>query len=200
MHQTRIFVFGLFGLVVTFLLASCQIGSSTNPNNEVSSTLNSTFLLSSPAFRDNGLIPAPYGNTGSAGGQNRSIPLAWQGAPPETKSYSLIMVDRHAGAFVHWLIINMPAATTSLPEGASLTAMPAGSTELLNGFNQPGYGGPEPPQNTGLHSYEIDLFALDTDQISISGQATEDQLLSVISSHILVSAQYRVSFEYMAPF
>jgi hypothetical protein len=97
-----------------------------------------------------------------AGGQNRSLPLSWSGAPADTQSFALSIVDPHPVArnWVHWLVINLPAGITSLAEGASGQAMPKGAVELHNSWGKPGYGGPQPPPGTGDHPYVVTLYAL----------------------------------------
>ena len=91
--------------------------------------------LSSPAFKDGGLIPSQYARR-AAGGQNISIPLMWTDVPEGTQSIALSMVDQHpvARKWVHWLVINIPPNVTSLPEGASGKNMPAGAIEIGNSF------------------------------------------------------------------
>src|ERR1041385_7546865 len=107
--------------------------------------------ISSSAFADGKPIPTKYAYPGVVGGKNISIPLAWSGAPPETRSFALSIVDPHpvANNWVHWFVINIPASATSLPEGASGKAMPKGAGELYNTYGTLGYDGPEPPQATG---------------------------------------------------
>ncbi len=102
--------------------------------------------LKSSAFADGQSIPTKYANTGVSGGQNVSIPLEWSGAPAETKSFALAIVDRHpiANSWVHWLVINIPKTASMLAEGASRTnKMPTGAKELNNTFGNLGYGGPQ---------------------------------------------------------
>jgi len=124
--------------------------------------------LSSAAFKDGAKIPQPHVMAG-AGGKNISVPLAWKNPPPGTKSFALSMVDPHPVAknWVHWLVINIPAGTASLEEGASGSGMPRGSIELRNSFGAIGYGGPEPPKGTGDHPYVITLYALSTESIDL---------------------------------
>ncbi len=117
--------------------------------------------ITSPAFADQGKIPLKYTMPG-AGGDNVSVPLEWTAVPPGTRALALSMHDPHPVArnWVHWLVINLPPETSSLPEGASGGRMPAGCTELRNSFGAPGYGGPQPPPGTGDHPYVFTLYAL----------------------------------------
>ena len=38
--------------------------------------------------------------------------------------------------------------------------MPKESVELLNSFGKKGWGGPQPPKNSGVHKYIFKIFAL----------------------------------------
>lgn len=124
--------------------------------------------LKSQAFADGGKIPQQYVMPG-AGGKNHSLPLQWSGAPSGTQSFALSIVDPHPVArnWVHWLVINLPAAATGLEEGASGQKMPPGALELNNSWGRPGYGGPQPPPGTGDHPYVVTLYALNAARLDL---------------------------------
>lgn len=124
--------------------------------------------LTSTAFADGGRIPQKYVMPG-AGGQNLSLPVAWSGAPANTRSFALSIVDPHPVArnWVHWLVINLPADVHSLPEGASGRNMPSGAVELNNSWGKPGYGGPQPPPGTGDHPYVVTVYALSVPKLDL---------------------------------
>ena len=107
--------------------------------------------LASPAFGNSSAIPAKFTCTG----QNVSPPLQWSGVPPAAKTLTLHVDDPDApgGHFTHWDVTQIPATTTSIPEGGHVGA------EGTNGFGQQGYGGPCPP--SGEHRYVFTLTALD---------------------------------------
>ena len=95
-----------------------------------------------------------------------SPPLEWTGVPPETMSLVLIVDDPDAPdptaprmTWVHWLLYNLPPATTSLAEGVAPEALPAGTLEGITDSRRAGWGGPCPP--IGRHRYFFRLFALD---------------------------------------
>ena len=109
--------------------------------------------LASPAFGNKQAIPAKYTCTG----QNISPPLQWSGVPANAKTLALHVDDPDApgGHFTHWDVTQIPATTTSIPEGGHA------GVERTNGFGNQGYGGPCPP--SGEHRYVFTLRALDAD-------------------------------------
>ncbi len=120
-------------------------------------------VISSPAFSNQSSIPAEY----TCEGRDVSPALAWQGAPPGTKSLVLIVDDPDAPdprapkmVWVHWVLYNLPPESQGLPRGVTSSQLPAGTGEGLNDWGRTGYGGPCPP--IGRHRYYFKLFALDT--------------------------------------
>src|SRR5262245_49510912 len=96
--------------------------------------------LRTRAFESGAPIPEKY----TADGKDVSPALEWTGAPEGTRAFALIMDDPDApvGTWVHWVVYDLPAATTSLGEGA---ALPSGARSGKNSWNKTGYGGPSPP-------------------------------------------------------
>lgn len=145
--------------------------------------------ISSPAFEAGGLIPAEYANNGYPGGENTSIPYEWAGAPEGTKSWALLLIDRHpdANSWVHWLVTSIPPAVVSLARGTSGSGMPAGAKAHANSFGTLGYGGPQPPTGTGKHEYEAVLYALDTD-VNLPERISLNEFVRAIDGHVLATA------------
>ena len=145
--------------------------------------------LTSPAFSQGGSIPGKY----TCEGQDISPPLAWAGAPPNTKSFALIVDDPDAPdpakpqrVYVHWVVYNIPATTASLSENASKKGMPKGAVQGKNDWGKPEFGGPCPP--IGRHRYFHKLYALDTELAGLSSAAKTD-LERAMKGHILASAE-----------
>ncbi|HEY3276803.1 MAG TPA: YbhB/YbcL family Raf kinase inhibitor-like protein [Syntrophorhabdaceae bacterium] len=145
--------------------------------------------LMSSAFKDNGKIPKDYVMTG-AGGKNISLPLTWKSAPEGTKSFALSMVDPHPVArnWVHWMVIDIPARTTSLEEGASAKGMPAGTIELRNSFGTVGYGGPQPPAGSGEHPYVVTVYALRVEKLGLPAGTSLPAFNKALDGKVLASA------------
>jgi Raf kinase inhibitor-like YbhB/YbcL family protein len=129
--------------------------------------------LQSATFTDGGTLPLSMINTipgsngqnsctasGVAGG-NESPQLTWRQAPHETRSFVVVAYDVTA-QFTHWMMYNIPAGTTSLPENAGI---PGSVYGVQNGsdFFQPNYGGPCPPMTLMpvAHEYRFTVYALD---------------------------------------
>lgn len=117
--------------------------------------------------------------------------------PTETKSFALSIVDPHPVAqnWVHWFVIDIPRTATALPEGASMHSMPSGSKELYNSYGDLGYGGPQPPKSSGRHSYEITLYALNTEKLDLSQNATLAAFMKTIEEKVLASARVTGFYE-----
>jgi hypothetical protein len=153
--------------------------------------------LSSSAFADRQPIPVKYANHGVSGGKNISVPLEWSEAPAGTKSFALAIVDRHpiARNWVHWLVIDVPSAVSALAEGASQSNMPSGTVELKNTFGSLGYGGPQPPKGSGVHDYEITLYALSVERVPLKDDVTLAQFSAALQGKVLASATLVGTFE-----
>ena len=92
--------------------------------------------------------------------------LSWSGAPKGTKSFALIVDDPDAPdpaapkmTWVHWVLYDIPAAATGVPEAVQASALPPGTREGVNDWGRTGFGGPCPP--IGRHRYFHKLYALD---------------------------------------
>jgi Raf kinase inhibitor-like YbhB/YbcL family protein len=129
--------------------------------------------LQSATFTDGGTLPLSMINTipgsngqntctasGEAGG-NESPQLTWRQAPHETRSFIVVAYDVTA-QFTHWMMYNIPAGTTSLPENAGTPGSVYG-VQNGNDFFQPSYGGPCPPMTLTpyAHEYRFTVYALD---------------------------------------
>jgi len=147
--------------------------------------------LESPAYQDGETMPARFATRQVAGGEGLSVPLTWSDDPPATRSFALSMIDHHpvARGWVHWLVVDIPASVHHLSEGASHGAgMPAGAVELAGTADRMGYSGPQPPVGSGVHDYEITLYALDVPRIGERDGVTWDDLREAMNGHVLGTA------------
>jgi len=95
--------------------------------------------VTSPAFKPSGLIPSQY----TCDGADFSPPLAWSGAPSNTKSIAMIVDDPDAPdpakpqrVYVHWVVYNLPPNTAALPENASKKGLPKGAVQGKNDWGK----------------------------------------------------------------
>ena len=142
--------------------------------------------VTSTAFKEGLPIPAQY----TADGQDVSPPLSWGGVPAGTRSLALVCEDPDAprGTWSHWVLFNLPAEASGLPEGVPLEAkLPSGATQGANDFRKVGYGGPSPPPGKP-HRYFFKLYALDT-TLSLPPSTTRQQLQAAVQGHVLAEGQ-----------
>jgi Raf kinase inhibitor-like YbhB/YbcL family protein len=145
----------------------------------------------SGAYAEGTEIPARFANSGVPGGRNVSVPLVWNGEPDQTRSFAIATIDHHpvAHGCVHWLVVDIPPSVHQLAEGVSGTGgMPSQAVELPTSYNQPGYGGPNPPAGSGEHDYVTTVFALDTERLAVGPSARWDVAKDAMQGHVLASA------------
>jgi Raf kinase inhibitor-like YbhB/YbcL family protein len=168
-------------------------GTSIPPSPEAVPGL----IMASTAFAPGGEIPVEH----SCFGDNLSPPLAWSGVPEGTSSLALVVddPDSQPPGFVHWVVYNIPATASGLPQGLPAQGqLGDGTLQGTNGFAASeggtfpsgavisglGYAGPCPP---GRHHYVFTLYALDG-QLDLPSEATADQVLAAMQGHILTQA------------
>ncbi len=145
------------------------------------------FILTSTAFKDGATIPGKH----TCDGVDVSPPLAWSGTPAGTRSVALIADDPDApgGTWVHWVLYNLPAEVSELPENiAKVESLDlGGARQGRNDFRRPGYGGPCPPPGPA-HRYFFKLYALDT-RLELKAGAQKKDVEAAMEGHVLGSAQ-----------
>lgn len=147
----------------------------------------SMLTVTSTSFADGAEIPAKY-----AGGQGISPQLSWSGAPEGTAAYVLIMHDvdvavpagNLAGDITHWVVYNLPAATTSIPEGGPI---PSGAAQLS--MRGPQYMGPAPPAGHPFHHYVFQVYALNA-PLALQAGATRADIEKAMDGKIVARGAY----------
>lgn len=151
-------------------------------------------------FADGAQIPVRFSQAapGAAPGEGTSPALNWANTPAGTRSFLLHMHDmdvvrnKTSDDQAHWVVWNIPATATGLPEG-----VPKGS-RLADGSYQisatgPMYRGPGAGANGPFHHYVFELYALDTVlDVTPSTDAfeTRTRVLAAAQGHILGKAVY----------
>jgi hypothetical protein len=156
------------------------------------------FRLESPAFADGAAIPREH----TADGRDLSPPLRWSGAPADTGAFALILDDPDAppGLWIHWVLFDIPAATTALPAGVPRRPqLPDGSRQGrcwgVQRFERLGYYGPEPPPGPA-HRYHFTLTAL-ARPLGLGADASAAEVRAAMAGHLL--AETRLTGLYARP-
>ena len=151
--------------------------------------------LTSPAFAAGQPVPKKY----TCEGGDLSPPLAWSGVPAHAKSLALIVDDPDAPdpqapqrVWVHWVLYNIPPATTVLAEAPKGSNIPAGAAQGMNDWSRRGYGGPCPP--IGRHRYFFELYALDR-MLEADRPLNKTGLAAAMKGHVLAQAELMGTYE-----
>ena len=145
------------------------------------------FKLASSAVADRGTLPARY----SCDGNGVRPPLEWSKVPAGTKSFVLVLDDasNRKTFWARWLVYNIPASVTSLPEGG---ALPEGAREGRSDWNKPGYDPPCPAK--GRRDYVVTLYALNSMLPDLGPEPTRSTILNATDRKVIGWA--RLFFSY----
>ena len=159
--------------------------------------------VTSRSFADGDRLPdAQVFNDWGLTGGNTSPQLSWTGAPERTQGYAVTCFDPDAptpSGFWHWIVIGIPAAVTSLDEGAGADgggSLPKGAFHVRNDYGTRAYGGAAPPQGDHAHRYLFAVHALDTADLGIDDSVSPAVAAFTVGMHTLargvVTATYTV--------
>jgi Raf kinase inhibitor-like YbhB/YbcL family protein len=138
---------------------------------------NSILKIKSPAFADNGLIPAKYGSEGL----NVNPELQIGDLPEGTVSLAVIMEDTDApsGNFVHWIMWNIPPVNVIEEDSRQ------GETGK-NSRKENKYYGPNPPG--GVHHYHFRIYALNA-LLNLPSASDKEDVLKAMDECLLGSGE-----------
>ena len=151
-------------------------------------------------FPDGGQIPVKFSQAapGVAVGEGLSPAITWANAPSGTQSFFLHMHDmdlarnKTTDDQAHWLVWNIPANSTGLPEGVAKGSQLADGSYQISATG-PMYRGPGAGANGPFHHYVFEVFALDTKldvKPATDAFETRTNLMKAIQGHILGKAVY----------
>jgi Raf kinase inhibitor-like YbhB/YbcL family protein len=154
------------------------------------------FKLASTTVRNGAPLPLAQLSKllGVPGGRDISPQLAWSGFPPETRSFVVSMYDPQAptgSGFWHWVVIDIPRTTTSLPLDAGAAdsrTLPVGALQLADDAGLHQYVGGAPPARSGVHDYYITVTALDVASTGLPATATPAYTGFAIDAHTIARA------------
>lgn len=156
------------------------------------------FTLECLSYKDKESIPTKFCHTSVVGGRNVSPAFRWSDPPINTKSFALLIVDPHpvANNWVHWVLINIPFRERKLVEGASRSkSLPGWAKDLINSFDEIGYGGPAPPRGSGKHPYVATLYSLNLESLKIGVSTSLKQFLNLIEGKVIAEASMTGFYE-----
>ena len=150
--------------------------------------------LTTNGWPDGADIPVKY----TQAGEQVSPQLMWTNAPANTSSFVLLMHDPDVAANgttddqLHWLVWNIPATATGLPEHVPQGAqLPDGSRQVS--ATGPVYRGPGAGANGPKHHYTLEVFALDAMldvQPAATWQETRASVVKAMQGHVRGKAVY----------
>ncbi len=185
--------------------------------------------LHSDSFANRAPIPAEFALGAPDGfGGNRNPHLSWDEVPDGTRSLVLMCIDTDAPTdasmagrddvtipvdmprtdFVHWVMVDIPAALREIAPGSCSAGFdqggkrdpqgPPGSRQGRNDYtgwfagdaalagNYLGYDGPYPPPNDlRTHRYFFRLFALDIDRLELPAGFAAGDAFRAMQGHVL---------------
>jgi len=188
--------------------------------------------IRSHSFEHGKPIPAEFAMGAADGfGGNRNPHLQWDDVPSGAQSFALLCIDTDAptdpslvgkagveipldhprAAFVHWVMVDVPADVREIAAGACSDGVtkrgktdpegPVGSRQGVNDYtgwfagdadmagDYFGYDGPYPPANDlHLHRYFFRVFALDVGTLSLQGAFTAADAFRAMHGHVLGEA------------
>ena len=130
------------------------------------------FTLESKTLGGNATTIEEFNGFGCTG-ENTSPQLSWSNAPKGTKSFAVTMYDPDAptgSGWWHWVVFDIPSNVNELLNNAGNIEkglMPKDAVQSVTNYGLPGYGGPCPPENHGIHQYVITVHALKVDKLGL---------------------------------
>jgi len=127
-------------------------------------------------------------------GEDVSPPIEISGVSEKAKSIAIIMDDPDARHFTHWIIWNIPANVSVIPEDIPpepIISKPINAVQGKNDFKNIGYGGPCPP--FGIHKYRMQVYILDS-YLSLRPGSRRGDLENAMKGHILQYASVTADY------
>jgi Raf kinase inhibitor-like YbhB/YbcL family protein len=137
------------------------------------------FTVESPAYADGGVIPPEH----TCNGADVSPELSWTGVPTSAVELAIVMRDRDADGFIHWIVTGIQPYVLGFAAGS----LPENAVEQANSAGRVGWLGPCPPAGSGTHTYELIVHALPGVN-AIPADATAEEAAGRIESTSVLGA------------
>lgn len=219
-------------LLLPFFTVAASLAMTASSYGEEIAALEvtSSGIMHGARIPDRYVFCKPDAANRTADGGNISPEIRWSAGPAGTKSYALWMVDGDVPtafddanqegklipadmprkAFYHWVLANIPATITRLPEGAEgvgvrkpgkgAASTPNGDRGVNDytaffGATYAGYDGPCPPWNDErLHHYHFQVFALDVEKLTLRQNFNAVDLANAMRGHILAQGHLTATY------
>ena len=159
------------------------------------------FSLSSPTIKPGStLSDSQVFNGLGCSGQNISPALSWSAAPSGTRSFAVTVYDPDAptgSGWWHWVLYNIPATVTALPEHAgdvSGKQLPPGAVQGRTDFGTVGFGGACPPAGDRPHRYIFTVYALKSEKIEVPPDSSAAMVGFMLHANELAKASFTAHY------
>jgi Raf kinase inhibitor-like YbhB/YbcL family protein len=156
--------------------------------------------LTVSGFADGAQIPVKFSQAapGVAPGEGTSPAMTWTNTPAGTQSFVLHMHDldvarnKTTDDQVHWVVWNIPATATGMPEGVPKGDKLADGSYQISATGRM-YRGPGAAATGPMHHYMFEIYALDT-KLDVPAAAdafeTRANVMKAMQGHVLGKAVY----------
>src|SRR3954466_3106975 len=182
------------------LLAAMPAAAQPPAGQRAAAPAAPAMTLTVAGFPDGADIPVKFSQAapGVATGEGLSPAISWTNPPAGTQLFVLNMRDldvarnKTTDDQAHWIVWNIPASATGLPEGVPKGAKLANGASQISATGQV-YRGPGAPATGPRHHYMFELYALDS---SIEVEPTADafdtraNVFKAMQGHVLAKAVY----------
>ena len=195
MLTSRLFIVSTMAVIAVTYLAAQERGGQRG-----GAPAAPPMTLTVSGFPDGGQIPVKFSQAaeGVAPGEGLSPAMTWTNTPPGTQSFVLHMHDldvarnKTTDDQAHWVVWNIPATATGLPEGVAKGAQLADGSYQISATGQM-YRGPGAAATGPVHHYMFEIYALDT-KLDVTPAAdafeTRANVMKAMQGHILGKAVY----------
>jgi Raf kinase inhibitor-like YbhB/YbcL family protein len=141
-------------------------------------------------YEDGAMMPAKYAGRGAV-----SPKISWTGAPMTTQAFAIIFHDMEVSIggsptddVLHWMVWDIPATATGLPEGVAAGNLPDGTVQGRGITGQNAYFGPGTPAGR-THHYMFEVYALNA-KLALPNTATRAEVLAAMAGKVVGKGVY----------
>lgn len=133
-------------------------------------------------------------------GKNIFPQISWDNSPKEAKSFAVTVYDPDAptgSGWWHYLAVNIPTNYQSLPSGFGAEnkfETENGIKQIRNDYGMFKFGGPCPPKAHKPHRYVFTVFALDVENIEVTGASTAALAGFLLNYHSIAKASFTAQY------